>query len=553
LSDEEVGRIVAFHFYEGITLTYDNLECGETLTSVGGDTSRTKCDQGHGDDAKHQNGNGNTIQESLPTISIQDIGFCNGVAHSIDHLMLPVHLDEFVPKSTDDSDFDAGSDSDTKEPTCVFCNQSNPILHDDDSYVLERAGSDGSDITVTPMTVIYDFELYDGQNLFTDAAHEHIPNTDFDYAVLGMTNITSINRETNEFVSLDELYVHHFTFVPLSMVGSEVLSRNESIPYMSYPDGYGLYVNANDTPYLYVNAHVISNKDLAPINGSIPLAHKQCNECYWGPEKGSDCTPEKTGTFECCGDSNVCRGGKECTCITNTETDTSKTTKYRISATMLISKDMDKLKRVDQWTLEAPQCQYDRNFKGIFFDYPEDNFCYNNSDLGWTGGGSTYHQVPQNDIDPYFKTRLSAVAPTGGELVWAQVHLHTGAVNATLSLNGKIICTAGTVYGTNPDPKSNARNEQNHLIFIEGCTNIGGGEEGVVTFVTGDVFRFESIYNGGTDDKNFVGVGAAGEHKNVMSIFFMGAMFEGDDDFMNSQHTSLVVTNDMWTDQLPQF
>jgi len=97
LSEEEVGRIVSFHFYEGIELTYNELECGETLTAVTGDTSRTKCDQGHGADIKHQNGNGNTIQESLPTITNVDIDFCQGVAHTIDHLMLPVHLEEFVP------------------------------------------------------------------------------------------------------------------------------------------------------------------------------------------------------------------------------------------------------------------------------------------------------------------------------------------------------------------------------------------------------------------------------------------------------------------------
>jgi len=96
LSQEELGRIVEFHFYEGIELPYDELECGETLTAVSTDTSRTKCDQGHGAEVKHQNGNGNTIQESLPTITNSNVDFCNGVAHTIDHLMLPVHLEEFV-------------------------------------------------------------------------------------------------------------------------------------------------------------------------------------------------------------------------------------------------------------------------------------------------------------------------------------------------------------------------------------------------------------------------------------------------------------------------
>merc|ERR1711865_1294211 len=68
--------------------------CSETLTAITGDTSRTKCDKGHGVDLKHQNGAGNTKQESLPTITDTDIEFCNGMAHTLDHLMLPRYLEE---------------------------------------------------------------------------------------------------------------------------------------------------------------------------------------------------------------------------------------------------------------------------------------------------------------------------------------------------------------------------------------------------------------------------------------------------------------------------
>jgi len=103
LSEEEIGRILYFHFYPDIELSYDELLCSEKLTSVTNDTSRTKCDQGHGEDVKHQNGNGNTVQESLPTITDSNIPFCGGMGHVIDHVMLPVHLSEFVPVDPSES------------------------------------------------------------------------------------------------------------------------------------------------------------------------------------------------------------------------------------------------------------------------------------------------------------------------------------------------------------------------------------------------------------------------------------------------------------------
>ncbi|MGK3739272.1 MAG: hypothetical protein ACI8RD_010112 [Bacillariaceae sp.] len=47
LTDEVLERILMFHFYLGTQpLTYDELECGKTLMSESGDSSRTKCRDG---------------------------------------------------------------------------------------------------------------------------------------------------------------------------------------------------------------------------------------------------------------------------------------------------------------------------------------------------------------------------------------------------------------------------------------------------------------------------------------------------------------------------
>ena len=115
----------------------------------------------------------------------------------------------------------------------MFCHlQSQPTLYEDQSYSMlvqnnkhhamhDRVGNSNKDedtATVTPMTITYNYELYDGQLLFTDAESELIPNLDFDYAIVGMNGIRNINRDTGKLVSLDEVYFHHFTFFPLNMV-----------------------------------------------------------------------------------------------------------------------------------------------------------------------------------------------------------------------------------------------------------------------------------------------------------------------------------------------
>merc|ERR1711865_950881 len=77
LSEEEAGRVVMFHFYEGMMLTSDKLVCGEKIISMNenGDASRTKCM----DDNKYQNGNGNTKTGTMPEIKTVDHLACNGV------------------------------------------------------------------------------------------------------------------------------------------------------------------------------------------------------------------------------------------------------------------------------------------------------------------------------------------------------------------------------------------------------------------------------------------------------------------------------------------
>mmetsp|Transcript_52835 Transcript_52835/g.59056 ORF Transcript_52835/g.59056 Transcript_52835/m.59056 type:complete len:388 (-) Transcript_52835:213-1376(-) len=93
LSDAEAGRVLMFHMYSGMLLTSDKLACSETITSMNemGDASRTKCKN---DGKKYQNGNGNTKTGSMPEIDTADHMACNGVIHTLDHVMFPVSLSQ---------------------------------------------------------------------------------------------------------------------------------------------------------------------------------------------------------------------------------------------------------------------------------------------------------------------------------------------------------------------------------------------------------------------------------------------------------------------------
>ena len=103
LTDSDLKRIVMFHFYEGVSLSYEELVCGEKISSMTEQhsMSRTKCEKADGDGGaitKFQSGTGNTKVggQMVPKIMTQEHNTCNTIMlHSIDQIMLPVSYKEF--------------------------------------------------------------------------------------------------------------------------------------------------------------------------------------------------------------------------------------------------------------------------------------------------------------------------------------------------------------------------------------------------------------------------------------------------------------------------
>ena len=115
---------------------------------------------------------------------------------------------------------------------------------------------------------------------------------------------------------------------------------------------------------------------------------------------------------------------------------------------MLITRDIDKIKRVDSWTLAAPACRVNLKGEAVFETYKPDSFCYNNTLSTFTGDNSLFHHIElqEDNENPYVKTMVSSVAPSSGLIVLAGSHLHTGGVNATLMINGIPLCSTTVLW-----------------------------------------------------------------------------------------------------------
>lgn len=197
---------------------------------------------------------------------------------------------------------------------------------------------------------------------------------------------------------------------------------------------------------------------------------------------------------------------------------------------MFLSSDLDKFKNVQILQLYANYCDFKSElFLNVNRREPLREYCSGVTlqEARTSKRGNNFNIELQDDDDPHVLTKMSYISQRSGKIVFAQSHLHTGAVNATLRINGEIICSTGTKYGNDMNPSTNARNEQNHLVHIDTCLETGIFDDGGINFNIGDVITSESIYFAGINDDR-LDDGMGGEHKMAMSWFFMYVYFYND-------------------------
>lgn len=394
-----------------------------------------------------------------------------------------------------------------------------------ETQIQGEEGSKTRGIRVENITLHWPYELRDGQIVFTDPTKTAVPSPGGDFAVLAQTSFRNVHARTGEPVSLDEVYVHHLvTFGSgFGMVGAESLNQ-----VLKFPEGFG-FVVLNSSEF-GINAHLLSNKNLENVEGSLAIARKQCNECYYAEGKGDLCTPATNGTFACCGDGALMGehgpiacglDATQCNCATTTGSTQDSATPYEIQIDFMITRDLDAIQPINVWTMQAPSC-YAPVGKGLGVN--------TSSAEAVVGGGcqpdiegSTYHNVYRNNTEPEKRTIGRWLAHFDGVARSALGHLHTGGINISFSINGEDICTSHTAYGTQPsssasfddEDSANARNEYGHLIDIYDCFNTTTIPDGV-PIQAGDLVEVTSYYYVGDDDERLP-EGAGGSHLNVMS------------------------------------
>ena len=300
-----------------------------------------------------------------------------------------------------------------------------------------------------------------------------------------------VDGETLQSTPLTEIYDHHWILLNnvhknrlckgieyVFGVGAE--SRNT--PF-DLPAGYG-YPVAEGTEW-GANIHLLRTEGL---EGEDPyLAVKHCNECFYAPGKGDACNIQSNGTFQCCGD--PCALGKigkqSCKCPTAKGVSTERKG-YKLKYTLNYTTGCD-LEPVDIGVLAAPDC-------------------------------AAFYHVQRNNAEPV--TVASAELSIDGvyDVVAATGHQHVGAVNLSVSVNGRLVCASYPTYG---NQKGVAGDELGYLTHISQCigTEADAYTEGPLQLSKGDKLRVDGYYFVGDNDERIAPY-KGGTHLNVMSYLY---------------------------------
>lgn len=331
-------------------------------------------------------------------------------------------------------------------------------------------------------------DLAPGEMIFTNTEQTPLamPKTGVTgYAILGFRG-EIIDASTNRSAPLSEVYDHHWIAVqkshhnrlcdgkPEYVVGIGAESRNTAD---QFPDGYGYVVEPGQNEW-GANIHLLHTEGLA---GDEFTAAKECNECYYAPNKAPTCTKEQNGTFECCGES--C-SEHECFCPTEKGTD-APTREYALFYEVNYTYAVKDITSMSVGTMAVPDCEL-------------------------------FYAVYENDEEPERVDSMEYTIPEDVEVVYAVGHQHTGALNISLFKNDELVCASYPRYGSQPGV---AGDEFGYLVEISTC--IDKDTTGSLKLSKGDKVRIDSWYWVGSNDTRIY-PHPGGTHLNVMGYMYIG-------------------------------
>jgi hypothetical protein len=341
------------------------------------------------------------------------------------------------------------------------------------------------------------FSLKPGQMLFTDPGNTPVPmpgDGRKDYAILGVLGDIAKDAPGNGkqriAAPLSEVYDHHWIVMdnshrnllcpygPNYVFGIGAESRDTPV---HFPKGHGYFVKAGDQ--WGANIHLLRTDAGKYLKGDTPhSAVQQCNECFYAPSKGAGCSPQKNGTFQCCGEN--CYDGS-CSCPTTPAAKTVPATTYYLRYEVNYTYDLDALTSVDTGVYTTPSCK-------------------------------TFYEVYQNDEQPETVSSTTFKVPVDAELMLAIGHQHVGARNISLFHNEKFLCSSQPQYGTE---EGVAGNEKGYLVHMSTCYDADQNQGQGYVLRAGDTLRLDSWYWVGSDDP-VLAPNPGGTHLNVMGYLY---------------------------------
>jgi len=278
-----------------------------------------------------------------------------------------------------------------------------------------------------------------------------------------------------------------------------------------YPRGYGI-IRINSTGICGANLHFIRGEDLKlhwnglnNPNGDPYAALKNCAECGYAPGRAfPECEKWADGSFLCCFTDSRCP-------VNHPENRTTK--EYRMNYTI-------------EWTRSLTDY---KNMRLHAFDLGGDLVKNQN----FIDGLSEWNVAPYLN-DPALGQQCNATVcnitsslvvgeqhglDTGmcaGEMLWSYAHMHTGAIKASMFINGKKYCENVPTVGT--DVNNTPGNEAGFLVRMSECVNENKyGNK--VRVNKGDVVTIEALYDVDDSSTRYAPF-SGGKHGGIMALFF---------------------------------
>merc|ERR1712096_535110 len=120
--------------------------------------------------------------------------------------------------------------------------------------------------------------------------------------------------------------------------------------------------------------------------------------------------------------------------------------------------------------------------------------------------------------DKVCKTLVTRPAPFDGTILWGYDHQHTGAINASFSVNGAKKCMSFPHVGT--DPHDTPGNSEGYITGFQSCIDPAKYPESAIPIKKGDSLTLKAYYSIDPKDTTAHPM-PGGPHIGTMHLFYM--------------------------------